>query len=48
MTSEEKEPIQVLQGTLDLIALRILAGMGAQHAYQIATRSNRSPTVSSI
>jgi PadR family transcriptional regulator PadR len=38
MTSEEKEPIQLLQGTLDLIVLRILAGMGAQHAYQIATR----------
>jgi transcriptional regulator len=38
MTSEEKEPIQLLQGTLDLIVLRTLASMGAQHAYQIATR----------
>jgi transcriptional regulator len=28
----------VLQGTLDLIILRTLATMGAQHAYGIATR----------
>jgi PadR family transcriptional regulator PadR len=38
MPSEEKEQIQLLQGTLDLIVLRTLASMGAQHAYQIATR----------
>lgn len=38
MSSKEKEPIQLLQGTLDLIVLRTLATMGAQHAYQIATR----------
>lgn len=38
MPSEEKEPIQIPQGTLDLIVLRVLASMGAQHAYQIATR----------
>lgn len=38
MPSEEREPVQVLQGTLDLIVLRTLASMGAQHAYQIATR----------
>ncbi|MGC1296231.1 MAG: PadR family transcriptional regulator [Alloacidobacterium sp.] len=38
MSSEEKEPIQLLQGTLDLIVLRTLASMGAQHAYQLATR----------
>ena len=38
MSSEEKEPIQLLQGTLDLIVLRTLDSMGAQHAYQIATR----------
>jgi PadR family transcriptional regulator, regulatory protein PadR len=38
MSSKEKEPIQLLQGTLDLIVLRTLASMGAQHAYQIATR----------
>ena len=38
MASEEKESIQLLQGTLDLIVLRTLASMGAQHAYQITTR----------
>jgi transcriptional regulator len=38
MSSKEKEPIQLLQGTLDLIVLRTLASMGPQHAYQIATR----------
>ena len=38
MSSEEKEQSQLLQGTLDLIVLRTLASMGAQHAYQIATR----------
>ena len=38
MSTEEKESIQLLQGTLDLIVLRTLASMGAQHAYQIATR----------
>ncbi len=38
MSSKEKEPIQLLQGTLDLIVLRTLATMGAQHAYQIASR----------
>jgi PadR family transcriptional regulator PadR len=38
MSSKEKEPIQLLQGTLDLIVLRTLASMGSQHAYQITTR----------
>jgi PadR family transcriptional regulator, regulatory protein PadR len=38
MSSKEEEPIQLLQGTLDLIVLRILHSMGPQHAYQIATR----------
>ena len=38
MSSEERESIQLLQGTLDLIVLRTLASMGPQHAYQIATR----------
>ena len=42
MASEEKEPIQLLQGTLDLIVLRTLASMGAQHAYQITTRLRQS------
>jgi DNA-binding PadR family transcriptional regulator len=38
MSSEEAEPAQLLQGTLDLIVLRTLASMGSQHAYQIANR----------
>jgi transcriptional regulator len=38
MASKVKEPIQLLQGTLDLIVLRTLMSMGPQHAYQIATR----------
>src|ERR1700744_456959 len=38
MPSREKEPLQLLQGTLDLIVLRTLTAMGPQHAYQIATR----------
>jgi PadR family transcriptional regulator PadR len=31
-------PIQILQGTLDLMILRTLATMGPQHAYSIASR----------
>ncbi|HTF68031.1 MAG TPA: PadR family transcriptional regulator [Edaphobacter sp.] len=38
MTSEERNSIQLLQGTLDLIVLRTLQTMGPQHAYQIASR----------
>src|SRR5438067_4819984 len=38
ISNKEKESIQLLQGTLDLIVLRTLATMGPQHAYQIATR----------
>jgi transcriptional regulator len=38
MSSGDTEPIQLLQGTLDLIILRTLATMGPRHAYQIATR----------
>ena len=38
MSSEGNEPIQLLQGTLDVIVLRTLSTMGSQHAYQIATR----------
>lgn len=37
MPSEEQK-IAVLQGTLDLIVLRVLKTMGAQHAYAIAAR----------
>src|ERR1039457_900059 len=38
MSSEGKEQLRILQGTLDLIVLRILAAMGPQQAYGIATR----------
>ncbi|HMF79639.1 MAG TPA: PadR family transcriptional regulator [Bryobacteraceae bacterium] len=38
MASEQADRIAVLQGTLDLIVLRTLQSMGAQHAYAIATR----------
>ena len=38
MPSEEAQPIQLLQGTLDLIVLRTLSTMGPRHAYQIASR----------
>ena len=34
----KKTPIPILQGTLDLMILRTLATMGAQHAYGIASR----------
>ncbi len=38
MPSEDPGRMGVLQGTLDLIVLRTLQSMGAQHAYAIATR----------
>ncbi|MCC6539925.1 MAG: PadR family transcriptional regulator [Bryobacterales bacterium] len=38
MPSEAPGRLAVLQGTLDLIVLRTLQTMGAQHAYGIATR----------
>src|SRR3954454_1114570 len=38
MSSERTDRSAVLQGTLDLIVLRTLQTMGAQHAYAIATR----------
>ena len=37
MSSEEK-PVELLQGTLDLIVLRALHTMGPLHAYALATR----------
>ena len=37
MASQENR-VEVLQGTLDLIVLRALATMGAQHAYGLAAR----------
>ena len=38
MTSERKDRVELLQGTLDLIVLRALATMGEQHAYALAAR----------
>ncbi len=38
MASEDSDRIIVLQGTLDLIVLRMLDTMGRQHAYAIANR----------
>ena len=38
MPSEGPERIADLQGTLELIVLRMLQTMGPQHAYAIATR----------
>jgi transcriptional regulator len=32
------EPVELLQGTLDLIVLRALSTMGPLHAYALATR----------
>ena len=37
MSSEDRR-IGVLQGTLDLIVLRVLKTMGPQHAYAVAAR----------
>ena len=37
-TTGEKSRVDLLPGTLDLIVLRTLATMGAQHAYGIAAR----------
>jgi transcriptional regulator len=38
MASEKRDRVELLQGTLDLIVLRALATMGAQHAYGLAAR----------
>jgi PadR family transcriptional regulator PadR len=38
MSSKPKDRVDLLQGTLDLIVLRVLATMGPQHAYGIAAR----------
>jgi transcriptional regulator len=38
MASEDKDRVELLQGTLDLIVLRALATMGPQHAYALAAR----------
>jgi PadR family transcriptional regulator PadR len=41
MSGKDRERIDLLQGTLDLIVLRVLATMGPQHAYGIAARVER-------
>ncbi len=38
MSSEDRERVELLQGTLDLIVLRALETMGPQHAYGLAAR----------
>lgn len=38
MPSEGQDRVELLQGTLDLIVLRALQTMGAQHAYGLAAR----------
>ena len=38
MASEKGSRAELLQGTLDLIVLRALATMGAQHTYGLAAR----------
>ena len=38
MTSERRDHVELLQGTLDLIVLRALSTLGAQHAYGLAAR----------
>jgi PadR family transcriptional regulator PadR len=38
MPSEDNRPVELLQGTLDLIVLRALQTMGPLHAYGIASR----------
>ena len=38
MSSERRDRVELLQGTLDLIVLRALSTMGPQHAYGLAAR----------
>ena len=38
MSSEDKNSVELLQGTLDLIVLRALSTMGPLHSYALANR----------
>ena len=38
MSSDNRDRVELLQGTLDLIVLRALETMGPQHAYGLAAR----------
>src|SRR6266508_6306081 len=38
MSDKDRERVELLQGTLDLIVLRSLSTMGPQHAYALAAR----------
>ena len=38
MTSDSRDRVELLPGTLDLIVLRALETMGPQHAYGLASR----------
>jgi transcriptional regulator len=38
MASEDRERLEIFQGSLDLIVLRALSTMGPQHAYGLAAR----------
>jgi PadR family transcriptional regulator, regulatory protein PadR len=38
MASGQRDRVEILQGTLDLIVLRALSTMGPQHAYGLAAR----------
>jgi transcriptional regulator len=38
MASEDRQRVELLQGSLDLIVLRALSTMGPQHAYGLAAR----------
>lgn len=38
MSSKERRQVALLQGTLDVMILRVLATMGPQHSYAISAR----------
>ncbi len=38
MASEDRDRLEIFQGSLDLIVLRALSTMGPQHAYGLAAR----------